>query len=68
MRCYFCDYKQADQDPLSGCPDDCTIVQLLRASELFYAYLRPSVGLGIAKAFEEKTPQMKDLFENIDRE
>ena len=68
MKCYFCDYKQTDQYPLSGCPEDCTIVQLLRASALFYAYLRPSVGLGIVKAFDEKTPEMKNIFEDIDRE
>lgn len=65
MQCFFCDFKQADQHPSTDCPEDCTIMELLKASALFYRYLRPSVGLGIVKAFEDKAPQMKALFEEI---
>ena len=65
MQCYFCDFKKAERYPSSDCPEDCAFMELLKASALFYTYLRPSVGLGIIKAFEDKAPRMKVLFEEI---
>ena len=65
MQCYFCEFREADQHPSTDCPVDCTVMELLKTSALFYKFLRPSVGLGIVKALEDEAPQMKALFEEI---